>query len=34
MRTLEIVEASEAATSARDAGKADVKETRNVGETL
>jgi hypothetical protein len=33
MRTLESVEAAEAATSACDTGQADVEETRNVGET-
>jgi hypothetical protein len=33
-RTLETVEVGEAATSVRDAGQADVEETRNVGETL
>jgi hypothetical protein len=32
-RTLETVEAGKAATSARDAGQADVEETRNVVET-
>jgi hypothetical protein len=34
MRTLEIVKAVEATTSARDAKQADVEETRNMGETL
>jgi hypothetical protein len=33
MRTLETVEAIEAATSARDARLPDVEETRNAGET-
>jgi hypothetical protein len=33
MRTLEIIEATEAATSAHDAEQADVEETRNMGET-
>jgi hypothetical protein len=31
MRTLETVEATEAATFARDVGQADVEETRNTG---
>jgi hypothetical protein len=34
MRTLETVEATEATTSARDAGQAYVEGTRNTGETL
>jgi hypothetical protein len=33
-RTLESVEAGEAVTSARDAGQADVEETRSMVETL
>jgi hypothetical protein len=33
MRTLETVKVVGAVTSARDAGQADVEETRNVGET-
>jgi hypothetical protein len=33
MRAQETIEAGEAATSARDAGQADVEETRNMGET-
>jgi hypothetical protein len=32
-RTLETVEAAEAATSTRDAGQVDMEETRNMGET-